>query len=210
MSDWVIQPEEEEGTKPGAPSLLSMIVTVETSSSVTSSVSLMLVYPVAVALKVTVWVPSAAESSTAAMSKLALLCPSRIVTLEGAVASLVSSLASVTTRSPLVSVRVTVAVVAAAPAASETESAAIATVSVGVTDPSFSIRTASAIRLLYQCPIPSSSRTFNSPCSTFTVPSSSQVQPSPSVKSSGAWVWSHSFVARTPPLELPKSPQPIV
>ena len=71
----------------------------------------------AVALKVTVWVPSAAASSPAAISKLALLCPSRIVTLAGAVASLASSLASETTRSPLVAVRVTVAGVAAAPAA---------------------------------------------------------------------------------------------
>ena len=107
-------------------------VKVATSLSVTGSVSLPLVKPVADAVIVTVCIPSTIVSSTAASFTVTEELRARIVAVADTVASLDSLLARVTVNAEVVSVlRVIVTVVAAAPAVSATEAAATSTVKAG-------------------------------------------------------------------------------
>ncbi len=114
----------------------TLTVKVAASLSVTCSVSLPLLNPVAEAVIVTVCVPSTIASSTAAKVTVTEDCPAGIVTVAGTVASVVSLLDRFTVRAAVVFVlRLIVTVVAAEPAFSATEAAATLTVSVGDSAP---------------------------------------------------------------------------
>jgi len=110
------------------------MLNVAVSSSVTCSVSLPLVKPVADAVMVTVCVPSTIASSTAARSTVTDDWPAGIVAVVGTVASVVSLLDRSTVRANALSVlRVIVTVVAAAPAYSDTEADTTFTVNAAAT-----------------------------------------------------------------------------
>ena len=100
-------------------------VNVAKSSSVTARLSVPSTKPAALAVSVTVCVPSTTASSTASISTAGdVVSPAAIVTEAGSVASLVSLLSKLTTRGLAISPsRVTVTVAAAAPALSENDRA---------------------------------------------------------------------------------------
>jgi hypothetical protein len=103
------------------------------SLSVTSRASLPLANPLAEAVIVTVWVPSATASSNTSKLTTAEVWPAGIVIVGGTIPSVASLLMRLTTNALVVSVlRVMVTAVAAGPAFSRTEGAVTFTVNAGL------------------------------------------------------------------------------